>query len=88
MEHRITSPADPKLTDLMQRLRDGVLLPDDERSRMLRAMIDLYQPDPWAEPALKVARQQLSAMQEQDRPDDGKQDESIRPEADENGDDE
>jgi len=52
-------PGNAKSRELNERIDQAASLPDDERRKVLRGIIDLYEDRPWAEPALRRARAEL-----------------------------
>lgn len=52
-------PNDPKLAELMQRIENAQQLPEDERRKLLRGIVTLYEGQPWAQPARQLAGEML-----------------------------
>lgn len=54
--------SDKRTQELMTRIRTGEELPDTERRRLLKGIVELYQDEAWAQAAVTVARQQLTQL--------------------------
>ncbi|MCA9140558.1 MAG: serine/threonine protein kinase, partial [Planctomycetales bacterium] len=52
-------PNDPKLAELMQRVENASRLPKEERIKRLQGILDLYDGQPWAQPARDRAAELL-----------------------------
>ena len=54
---------DPRVRDLVERIRAGEHLPPDERLDLLNGILSLYKEENWAKPALEIARKHVESVE-------------------------